>query len=136
MFTLSAPPQSYKTDATIVDGGIRFSDDFIKREHLQDYKSVWVFVDRAKNRLGLKFHMDYPLQSIKISSAGKSTVSKLIWCSYLKKYSPVKLIMEDNNIENRRFSVKKLDELSDKSEKVEYEIDLSEYGKPFNRIAR
>lgn len=131
MFTRTTPPQAYKTDATIIDGGIRLSDDFIKREHLQDFKSVWIFVDRAKNRLGLKFHTDYTPQSIKISPAGKSTASKVLWCSYLKKYTPVKLVMEDKDIENRRFPVKRLDEVSDKLEKVEYEIDLSAYKASF-----
>ena len=121
------PPQVYNSDSSIFDGGIRFSDDFIKREHLQEYKSVWIYIDTAKNKIGIKFHQNYAPQSIKLTPSGKETSSKIVWCAYLKKYPAVKIVMEDKDIKNRRFPVKKLGDTIDNGEIVEYEIDLSDY---------
>lgn len=131
MFSRTYPPQTYKSDATFFNGGFRLSDDFIKREHLQNFRSIWIYINKSKNRLGLKFHLVRAPQSISLTPSSHSTAGKTVWCSYLKKYSTIQFVMENKEIKNRRFPVKKIiDGLSSENEKVDYEIDLSEVSTP------
>ena len=132
MYILTYPKLVSKNDVSFFNGGFRLSSSFVNKEKIVEYKSVSIYVDKEKEKLGLSLHKDNVQHSLPLTPSSKNTSGKTVWCSYLKEYPFIKWVMEDPNIKNRRFPINITDLVTLNRELIKYEIDLSKYaGIPF-----
>lgn len=124
MYLRTFPKQTFNSDLTFFDGGFRLSDDFIKRENLQDQKSIWIFVDKDVKKIGFEFHLGIASQSIPLTNSSKSTSGKTVWCAYLKGLDFINDVMKEKDIKDRRFQISRVSKVSSKGESIKFEVNL------------
>lgn len=103
MFKLTKPAMRLKGDATFFRSGIRFSSNFIKNEGLEDMNYCLIFI--KKPLIGFYFDKVEKGFAIKLTNSSVSTKGKTMSCAYLKQYEWIKKIMEDKDINNRKFII-------------------------------
>lgn len=122
MFKKIFPEQQSANDATFTPKGIRLSHHFIRRERLQNFQYVWVFVDEEKKQIGFRFLLGPAPQAIKLTESGSNTSGKTLSCAPLKKCPWIREIMDNKNIGMRRFKIRtfKLETIERKSTNGDY----------------
>lgn len=126
MYKLTIPHTSAKGDATFFQGGIRLSSSFVEREKLINYKYVWIFIDSNISKIGLTFLNERYGDSVKLTNSSQYTKGKTISCAYLKQNGWINDVMMAENINNRKFTIAKIKEKSEKGHEIKYTIDLNE----------